>query len=146
MTSIRISRPDDGERSIEIWRHAVDATHHFLSQEDRQAIDAMVCDFLPQVPLWLAVDANDFPLAFMFIDNGHMEALFVDPAYRGKSIGAMLVRYGLSLHPDMTTDVNEQNQQALGFYEKMGFKRTARSSLDGQGRPYPIIHMRYVGA
>lgn len=54
MTSIRISRPDDGERSIEIWRHAVDATHHFLSQEDRQAIDAMVCSFLPQVPLWLS--------------------------------------------------------------------------------------------
>jgi hypothetical protein len=30
----------------------------------------------------------------------------------------MLVRHGLSLHPNMTTDVNEQNLQALGFYEK----------------------------
>lgn len=143
MTSIRISRPDDGERAIEIWRHAIDATHHFLTPEDRQAIDAMVCDFLPQVPLWLAVDANDYPLAFMFIDNGHMEALFVDPAYRGMGVGAMLVRHGLALHPSMTTDVNEQNLQALGFYEKMGFKRTGRSALDGQGRPYPIIHLKY---
>lgn len=143
MTSIRISSPDDSERSIEIWRNAVDATHHFLSQEDRQAIDAMVCDFLPKVPLWLAVDADNYPMAFMFIDNGHMEALFIDPAYRGKGIGAMLVRHGLSRHPDMTTDVNEQNQQALGFYEKMGFVRTGRSALDGQGRPYPIIHLKY---
>lgn len=143
MTSIRISRPDDGERAIEIWRHAVDATHHFLTLEDRQAIDEMVCDFLPQVPLWLAVDANDYPLAFMFIDNGHMEALFVDPAYRGKGIGATLVRHGLALHPSMTTDVNEQNLQALGFYEKMGFERTGRSAVDGQGRPYPIIHLKY---
>jgi len=143
MISIRISRPDDGERTIEIWRHAVDATHHFLTQEDRQAIDAMVCDFLPRVPLLLAVDANDYPLAFMFIDNGHMEALFVDPAYRGKGIGATLVRHGLVLHPNMTTDVNEQNLQALGFYGKMGFKRTGRSALDGQGRPYPIIHLKY---
>ncbi|MDR3067663.1 MAG: acetyltransferase [Comamonas sp.] len=143
MTSIRISRPGDGERSVEIWRHAVDATHHFLSREDRQAIDAMVCGFLPQVPLWLAVDASDFPLAFMFIDNGHMEALFVDPAYRGMGIGTMLVRHGLSLNPDMTTDVNEENLQALGFYKKMGFIRTGRSSLDGQGRPYPIIHLKY---
>ncbi len=146
MTSIRISRPDDGERTIEIWRHAVDATHHFLSQEDRRAIEAMVCDFLPQVPLLLAVDANDFPLAFMFIDNGHMEALFVDPTYRGMGIGAMLVQHGLSLHPDMTTDVNEQNLQALGFYEKMGFECAGRSSLDGQGRPYPIIHLKRVKA
>lgn len=143
MTSIRISRPDDGERAIEIWRHAIDATHHFLTPEDRQAIDAMVCDFLPKVPLWLAVDANDYPLAFMFIDNGHMEALFVDSAYLGMGIGAMLVRHGLALHPSMTTDVNEQNVQASGFYEKMGFQRTGRSALDGQGRPYPLIHLKY---
>ncbi|MEG0414118.1 MAG: acetyltransferase [Comamonas sp.] len=143
MTSIRISRPDDGERAIEIWRYAIDATHHFLTPEDRQAIDAMVCDFLPQVPLWLAVDANDYPLAFMFIDNGHMDALFVDSAYRGMGIGAMLVRHGLALHPSMTTDVNEQNLQASDFYEKMGFKRTGRSALDGQGRPYPLIHLKY---
>lgn len=143
MTSIRISRPDDGERAIEIWRHAIDATHHFLTPEDRQAIDAMVCDFLPKVPLWLAVDANDYPLAFMFIDNGHMEALFVDSEYLGMGIGAMLVRHGLALHPSMTTDVNEQNVQASGFYEKMGFQRTGRSALDGQGRPYPLIHLKY---
>lgn len=146
MTTIRNSRSGEGERAIEIWRRAVDATHHFLAPEDRSFIDTIVCDLLPRVPLWLAVDANDYPLAFMFIDNGHMEALFVDPVGRGMGIGAALVRHGISLHPEMTTDVNEQNLLALGFYEKMGFKRTARSSLDGQGRPYPIIHMRYVGA
>ena len=145
MISIRNSRPGEGERAVEIWRRAVDATHHFLSQEDRQAIDKMVCNFLPAVPLWFAVDANDYPLAFMFIDNGHMEALFVDPACRGTGIGATLVRHGLSLHPQMTTDVNEQNAQALGFYEKMGFQRTGHSSLDGQGRPYPIIHLKHIG-
>lgn len=105
----------------------------------------MVCCFLPKVPLWFAVNANDYPLAFMFVDNGHLEALFVDPTCRGTGIGAALVRHGLSLAPKMTTDVNEQNTQALGFYEKMGFKRTGRSPLDGQGRPYPIIHLEYAG-
>ena len=43
----------------------------------------MVCGFLPQAPLLLAVDAHDYPQAFMLIDNGHMQALFVDPACRG---------------------------------------------------------------
>ncbi|MEX8194718.1 acetyltransferase [Comamonas guangdongensis] len=146
MTTIRNSRPDEGERALEIWRRAVDATHHFLTPEDRRAIDAMVCDFLPKAPLWFAVDANDYPLAFMLIDNGHMEALFVDPICRRTGLGAALVSHGLSLHPGMTTDVNEQNLQALGFYEKMGFKRTGRSSLDGQGRHYPIIHLKYIEA
>jgi putative acetyltransferase len=144
MITIRSSRPGEGERAVEIWRGAVDATHDFLSPQDRLAIDEMVCGFLPQAPLWLAVDANDYPLAFMLIDNGHMEALFVDPACRGTGIGAALVRHGLALHPKMTTDVNEQNGQAVGFYEKMGFRRTGRSPLDGQGKPYPLIHLEYL--
>lgn len=143
MIMIRPSRPDEGDRIIEIWRGAVDATHDFLTPADRLAIDEMVCGFLPQAPLWLAVEENDYPLAFMLIDGGHMEALFVDPARRGTGIGAALVRHGLTLHPTMTTDVNEQNDQAVRFYERMGFKRTGRSPTDEQGRPYPLIHLEY---
>jgi len=144
MTTIRRSRPDDGTRIIEIWRDAVDATHDFLSPEDRLAIDEMVCGFLPQAPLWIAVDTLDCPLAFMLIDDGHMEALFVDPAHRGTGIGAALVRHGLTLHPKMTTDVNEQNIQAVGFYKKMGFRQAGHSPIDGQGRPYPLLHLEYL--
>lgn len=81
----------------------------------------------------------------MFVENGHMQALFVDPACRGTGIGAALVRHGLTLHPNMTTDVNEQNSQAVGFYEKMGFKRIGHSPVDDQGRPYPLIHLEYQG-
>ncbi|MEP9402848.1 acetyltransferase [Sphingomonas sp. VNH70] len=143
MFTIRSSRPTDGARILEIWRGAVDATHHFLSVEDRMAIGREVCAFLPQAPLTLAVDQNDHPLGFMLIDNGHMEALFIDPAASGHGIGAALVRHGLALYPGMTTDVNEQNRQAAGFYERMGFVRTGRSPLDGQGRPYPLIHLAH---
>ncbi|QCP82035.1 acetyltransferase [Alcaligenes sp. 1735tsa3] len=140
---IRHSRPEDGQRAVEIWRKAVDATHDFLSVQDRQEIDVMVCGFLPQVSLWLAVDETDYPLAFMLLEQGHMQALFVDPDSRGMGVGKALVLHGLSLHPSMTTDVNEQNEQAVGFYEKMGFKRIGRSPVDDQGKPYPLIHLQY---
>ncbi len=143
MTRIRLSRRDEGNRAIEIWRSAVDATHDFLAPDDRLDIDEMVCGFLPQAPLWLAVDENDYPLAFMLIDEGHMEALFVDAAHRGSGVGAALVQHGLALHPEMTTDVNAQNDQAVRFYERMGFKEIGRSPTDGQGRPYPLIHLKY---
>lgn len=108
MFTIRPSRPDEGERIIEIWREAVDATHHFLSSEDRIAIEREVGSFLPQAPLWLVVDQDDCPLAFMFIDDGHMEALFVEPSSHGQGIGAALVRHCLTLHPSMTTDVTSK--------------------------------------
>ncbi len=143
--AIRPSRPEDGTHVLAIWRRAVDATHDFLTAGDRAAIDAEVCAFLPEAPLLLAVDAADQPLAFLLLDGGHMEALFVDPARHGGGIGRALVAHALALHPKLTVDVNEQNRQAVGFYRHLGFAETGRSALDGQGRPYPLLHLRYRG-
>ena len=142
MIRIRMSGSQDGEHVIDIWRRAVDATHDFLTAADREAIDKDVTEFLPKVPLWVAVDVQNRPIAFMLLDGSHMEALFVDPACRNMGIGRLLVKHALNLHPDLSTDVNEQNHQAVGFYKKMGFQRTGRSEKDGQGRPYPLIHLQ----
>lgn len=139
--TLRASRPEDDDRVVEIWCAAVDATHDFLGPDDRVAIEALVRDFLPGTAMVLAVDAADRAIAFMLVDQGHMEALFVDPAHRGTGVGTALVRQALALNPGMTTDVNEQNAQAIGFYERMGFVAVGRSPLDGQGRPYPLIHL-----
>ena len=38
-------------------------------------------------------------------------------------------------------DVNEQNPQALAFYKRQGFRIVGRSAQDGQGMPYPLLHM-----
>ncbi|WP_416057234.1 acetyltransferase [Stenotrophomonas maltophilia] len=145
MNTLRLSRATDGEAVVDLWRRAVDATHDFLSAEDRQAIDAEVAGFLPHAPLLLAVDAQDRPQGFMLIDGTHMEALFIDPDVRGQGIGRQLVEHALAQHPQLTTDVNAQNAQAVGFYLRMGFVETGRSALDGQGRPYPLIHLRHDG-
>jgi putative acetyltransferase len=141
-----MSTPADGPQILQVWRSAVDATHHFLSREDRQAIEDEVTAFLPTVPLWLAVDADDCAIGFMFLHEGHMEALFIDAGHRGTGVGRALLMHALHLYPALTTDVNEQNTQAVGFYERMGFRRTGRSGVDGQGRPYPLIHLRYEAA
>jgi putative acetyltransferase len=142
MVDIRPSTPADAARVVEIWNRAVDATHDFLTPQDRAAIGAEVEAFLPAAPLVLAVDADDRPLGFMLVDGSHMEALFIDPHSRGQGVGRALVAYALASQPELTTDVNAQNAQAVGFYERMGFAATGRSDLDGQGRPYPLIHLR----
>lgn len=38
-------------------------------------------------------------------------------------------------------DVNEQNEQAAGFYRHMGFVVKHRSALDEQGNPFPVLHL-----
>ncbi|WP_164074298.1 acetyltransferase [Stenotrophomonas maltophilia] len=145
MNTLRPSRASDGDAVVDLWRRAVDATHDFLSAEDRRAIDTEVVGFLPQAPLLLAVDAEDRPLGFMLLDGSHMEALFIDPEVHGQGIGRQLVEHALAQHSTLTTDVNAQNAQALGFYLRMGFVETGRSKVDSQGRPYPLIHLRHVG-
>lgn len=145
MTTLRPSRASDGDCLIDLWRRAVDATHHFLSAEDRQAIDIEVAGFLPQAAMTVAVDAQDRPQGFMLIDGSHMEALFIDPEVRGSGIGRQLLQSALAAHPRLTTDVNAQNAQAVGFYQRMGFVETGRSPVDSQGRPYPLIHLRHQG-
>ncbi|QKI69753.1 acetyltransferase [Achromobacter xylosoxidans] len=145
MITLRTSTPADGARIVDIWRRAVDATHDFLSPRDRRDIEAEVVAFLPAATLDLAVDANDRALAFMLLDGSHMEALFVDPDARGTGVGRALVEDALRRYPGLSTDVNEQNAQAIGFYERLGFERTGRSERDGQGRAYPLIHLRHRG-
>jgi putative acetyltransferase len=39
-------------------------------------------------------------------------------------------------------DVNEQNDQAVGFYRHMGFEVTGRSAVDDLGQPFPVLHMK----
>ena len=38
--------------------------------------------------------------------------------------------------------VNEQNPQAKGFYEHLGFHVYKRSEYDEQGNPYPLVYMK----
>ena len=143
MFKLRSSTKQDLARILDIWRSAVDATHDFLTREDRVSIEAEVVSFFPNVNFVLATDEDDVAQGFMFLHDGHLEALFVAPEKHGMGIGAMLIHAALRDHPGLTTDVNEQNQGALTFYEHLGFERTGRSSVDGQGRPYPLIHLRH---
>jgi putative acetyltransferase len=140
--SLRKSTPADGPRVIDVWRRAVDATHDFLTPGDRRAIEIEVAAFLPGAPLDLVVDEDGRIKGFMLLNGCHMEALFVDPDVRGRGVGRMLVEEAARRHTHLSTDVNEQNPQAIGFYERLGFERTGRSARDGQGRPYPLIHLR----
>src|SRR5215472_1029894 len=101
MIRIRRSTPADGHRVIEIWRSSVDATHDFLSAKDRQEIEAEVAAFLPEAPLWLAVDEHNVAAGFMLLDGSRMEALFIHAAHRGSGIGRALVEHALSMSPEL---------------------------------------------
>ena len=68
--------------------------------------------------------------------------LFIHPAARGQGAGRRLLTYAVDSLGATTLDVNEQNEQAVGFYLRMGFEVVGRSECDGMGKPYPLLHLR----
>lgn len=107
------------------------------------AIEEELLTFFPTIRMQLAVDDRDQPQGFMFLHDGHLEALFINPNHHGQAIGKAFIARAVAAHPDLTVDVNEQNLAAIRFYEHMGFDPIGRSELDRQGRAYPLIHMRF---
>lgn len=134
----------DVPRALEIWRDAVDATHRFLTPDDRVEIDAMVAGWLPTVDLWVVEDGSR-AAGFLVMDGNMIDALFVDPALHGRGYGTALLDHALTLAREAVVDASEQASNALPFYEARGFVRTGRSETDPQGRPYPLIHLKYGG-
>ncbi|VTP61934.1 Uncharacterized N-acetyltransferase YjaB [Leclercia adecarboxylata] len=82
---------------------------------------------------------------FLGVDENRIEMLFVDAASRGKGVGSLLLRYAIDHFGANEVDVNEQNPQGIEFYQHRGFVQIGRSELDGQGNPFPLLHMRYGG-
>jgi putative acetyltransferase len=144
--SVRRGTAADVPRALAIWRDAVDATHGFHTPEDRVEIDALVAGWLPTVELWLVDDDSGMAVGFLVMDGTLIDALFVDPAVHGRGYGTMLLDHALRLAPEATVDASEQATNALPFYESRGFVRTGRSETDPQGRPYPLVHLKYAGA
>ncbi|WP_426809137.1 acetyltransferase [Pseudomonas sp. WOUb67] len=139
---IRQAIAADYPQLLDIWLRAVRATHHFLQPSDIDALLPQLRDvYFPAVELWVAVDTDDQPLGFIGFNEHHVEMLFVDPERHGQGIGRALLDFGRQSRSAMSVDVNEQNPQATGFYQHYGFVQTGRSPLDGEGRPFPLLHM-----
>ena len=126
---------------LEIWEDSVRATHLFLSDEEILKIKEYVPQALIAVDKLFIAEENGIPVAFMGVDDGSLEMLFIAPEEMGNGIGRILLQHGIGNHGVNRLTVNEQNPQAGGFYEHMGFHLYKRSELDGQGDPYPLLYM-----
>ena len=127
---------------IAVWEASVRATHLFLSDSEILSIKEYVPQALKSVDkLIIAENDEEKPIAFMGIENKTLEMLFITPSERGQGLGKQLLQYGISNYKVNRLTVNEQNPQAKGFYEHMGFHVYKRTDYDEQGNPYPLLYM-----
>jgi putative acetyltransferase len=127
---------------ITLWEASVRATHDFLTEEWISRHKPLILhQYLDMVELRCVKDHDGNISGFVGTADGNIEMLFVHPESFGKKVGTALLRYAVELLQATKVDVNEQNPGACRFCEKAGFEVTGRSALDGQGNPYPLLHM-----
>ena len=128
---------------LQIWERSVRATHSFLSDAEVNRIKEYVPRAFEGVEHLIVAEAEK-PVAFMGTQNGRLEMLFVAPEERGRGIGRQLLQYGVESYGVFEVTVNEQNPQAVGFYERMGFETYKRTDTDEEGAPYPLLYVKRV--
>src|SRR5262249_41172485 len=127
---------EDLPRVVEVWEASVRATHHFLTEANIQFFKSLIDDDLAQVEILAGMrDGDGQIIGFIGVHGAEVEALFIHPEWRGQGIGRYLLTYAVETLGVTELDVNEQNDQAIGFYRRMGFEVVGRSAVDGLGQP-----------
>jgi putative acetyltransferase len=142
---IRRAIEADQPTMLDIWLRSVRATHSFLTEADIQTLLPLVRDVaLLQLEVWVLSSDNDQVVGFIGLSEANVEALFIAPEWSRRGGGRALLQHAQELRGLLAVDVNEQNPEALRFYQAHGFVVVGRSDMDRGGRPFPLIHLRQV--
>lgn len=141
---IEIQPYHDGfkEQLITVWEKSVRATHHFLDPIDIDYFKSIVIDIDFNAFQVFCLTEGDRVIGFIGIADYKIEMLFLSPEHIGQGLGSRLINFAIKELKANKVDVNEQNQQAVDFYAKMGFVTYARTDKDSEGKDYPILKMR----
>lgn len=126
-----------------MWLRSVRATHSFVSDADIQSFIPLVREYLSAAEeLWVICGRDGTAVGFMGLAGLEVESLFLAPEAQRQGLGRRLIDHARRDGQALTVSVNEQNTGAVNFYQACGFVTIGRSELDGNGRPYPLLHMR----
>ena len=144
MSRIRPAISTDFPTLVAIWESSVRATHDFLTEVDTEFYRPLVLTYLPTLSVHCLVTEPGNIAGFIAVGGDQVEMLFVCPQVRGQGVGKALLGYAIDSLGAVRVDVNEQNDQAVGFYRHAGFEVISRSALDGTGKAFPLLHMKVV--
>jgi len=132
------------EACADIWLQASLAAHDFVSPEFwHKNYEAMKEQYLPGSDLYLAQE-EDTILGFAAVNQGALEALFVQPTCWGKGVGSRLLQHVQSLHTELTLAVYSKNSRAVGFYLHHGFTVCREQTCPHTGEPEVVLLWKRV--
>ena len=120
---IRQLQNKDIDKIMGIWLESTIYAHKFISKEYWNENYNIVKDvYIPMSKTFIYEDNDDIRGFISIINNDFIGALFVEKNYQSQGIGKSLIDYAKNLYDNSSLAVYKENEKALEFYKKMGFK------------------------
>ncbi len=143
---IRRYEPEgDLKKLSRIWLDASLLAHPFIGEQRLLEQRALIEEqYLPNAETWVAC-LDEEPSGFISLLDTFIGGIFVSPAHQGRGIGRQLIFHALTLQGELELEVYTNNQQALNFYTRLGFRELSRRPRDDDGYAFENARLHLVG-
>ena len=108
---------------MNLWLSETARAHPFIRETYWQDNYKLVRDqLLPQAQTYVCIDRHKLKGFISLLEGNYIGALFVAPQYQNQKLGTKLLKYLLRRRSSASLNVYAQNQQAIDFYHRRGFK------------------------
>ncbi|SCW78612.1 putative acetyltransferase [Paenibacillus tianmuensis] len=122
MSRIRPSVPQDIDGLVELWLQESLTAHPFIDAEYwRTNAEEMKTKYLPKADT-VVIEEDGRVAGFVSMVDDYMAALFIDSRHQKKGLGKQLLAHVKQDRTAIRLQVYRQNEQAVRFYEKQGFR------------------------
>ncbi|MFV0513825.1 MAG: GNAT family N-acetyltransferase [Jhaorihella sp.] len=140
-TTKLVIRPFDAATDLErlstIWFEASVRAHPFIGEtrliEQRCLIEE---EYLPKAETSVACLDGE-AVGFISLLGSFIGGIFIAPDRQGLGIGRELIADALARKGELSLEVYTENEQAVRFYDRLGFQEVSRRAIDDFGYPFP---------
>lgn len=120
---IRVFQEKDTDEIVRIWLESSIRAHCFIPADywESKAAD-MRNVYLPLSDILVDEDEAGKLTGFAALIDTFLAALFIAPEFQNRGIGSHLLRFVKKVHPDLELCVYAENEKAISFYQKHGFR------------------------
>lgn len=143
MNSIRTSDPRDIDFLVELWLQESLTAHPFIDAEYWRAnAGEMKTKYLPMADT-VVIEEDGRVAGFVSMLDDYLAALFIDGRHQKKGLGKQLLDHVKRDRTAIRLQVYRQNERAVRFYEKQGFRIEAETIDEAtSAEEYRMVWMR----
>ena len=123
MYTIRKLKNKEIDKVMEIWKFSTVKAHSFIDEKYwENNYDVVKSIYMPLADTFVYDDGESIRGFISIVDNEFIGALFIDIDYQGLGIGSKLIDYVSNKYKKLGLAVYKENEGAVMFYQKKGFK------------------------